>query len=679
MMKPILSVLRPIGRRLPAPVRARLVQILAHLEARPSGHVSTDGASEANSVSGLSATRIDASADREHANLGGLVDIVISPNEISFAHGTGVLLSRLLEGRSDFIAIRSRTNYGGEQIITPVEALVLPDRVSGRAQIFQQMTEWIAGYRVRNILCAPYFETDLILAIAAQAITGAPLGLWIMDDNCLKNGGIDKKIMAEAIERSSALFAISPELKRQYQSEFRKAMAVLPPLVAPSMIRTKPAKPPKKPSAVMIGNVWSIDLLDKTSRAVEAAGLEVNWYASNPDLWTGSLTSAVLAGRGIKVIDEKSPDNIRAAVTAAACVLVPSDSGDSGAHEAALGAMSLPTRMPFVLATSGTPMIVLGRPGTAAGQFVERFEIGLVAPYDGAALKAAFNQLAEAETQEAIRARAAAVAPRFSFKGAAHFVFDAIASNGRWSDDKYEALFPKDSSAYGIFVEKPVPLHVARDFAEVINLCDRLKSVGFVPDFVMDVGASTAIWSSAVSSVFENARYVLCDPMFSRYPNVWTKPGFELIEAAISDKPGKATFSVSSDLYGSSLINVSGVVSIVDKVTVPLRTVDDIAKEKKLKGRGILKVDVQYAEHLVIEGALKTLASSIDVVVLELTLARAHPEARTLLEIANRMDELGFRVFDTVGGWRIPATGEMEQLDMAFVRKMASFFTQDVL
>jgi FkbM family methyltransferase len=677
MKKPILTVLRPIGRRLPAPIKASIVQMLARMEARSPAIVSKDGGGGPIAASGVSTIRNDSSTARDPAGPGGLIDLVISPNEISFAHGTGVLLSRLLDGRSDFVAIRSRTTYGGQQIITPVEALVLPDGVSARAQIFLQMAEWIADYPVRNILCAPYFETDLVMAIAAQAISGAPLGLWIMDDNCLKNGGIDKKIMAEAIERSSALFAISPELKRQYQSEFRRPMAVLPPLVAPSMIRAKPAKPPKKPSAVMIGNVWSVDLLEKTSRAVEAAGLEVDWYASNPDLWTGSLTSAVLANRGIKVIDEKSPDKISAAVTAAACVLVPSDSGDSGPHEAALGAMSLPTRMPFVLATSGTPMIVLGRPGTAAGQFVERFAIGKVVPYDGTALRAAFSDLAQAENQEAIRARAAAVAPRFSFKGAAGFVFEAIASNGRWSDDRFEKLLPDDSSAYGIFVEKPIPPHVASDFGEVINLCDRLKGVGFVPDFILDIGASTAIWSSAVSTVFQDARFVLCDPMFSRYPNVWTKPGFELVEAAISDRLGKATFSVSSDLYGSSLINVSSVVSVVDKVTVPLRTVDEIAKEKKLKGRGILKVDVQYAEHLVIEGALKTLASSIDVVVLELTLARAHPDARTLLEIANRMDKLGFRIFDTVGGWRIPATGEMEQLDVAFVRRKAAHFMQD--
>jgi FkbM family methyltransferase len=180
---------------------------------------------------------------------------------------------------------------------------------------------------------------------------------------------------------------------------------------------------------------------------------------------------------------------------------------------------------------------------------------------------------------------------------------------------------------------------------------------------VLDIGASTAIWSNAASSVFENARYILCDPMFSRY-QVWAKPGFELVEAAIGDKPGEATFSVSSDLYGSSLIFVSNIVSITDRVTVTVKTVDDIALKKKLAGRGVMKVDVQ-----VVRGALRTLNDHIDIVILELTLARVHDDAKTMIEMCNWMDELGFRLFDLVGGWRVPTTGELEQIDAVFVRK----------
>ncbi len=678
MKSTIVEALRPIARHLPRPVKAFLLrtylqmqdkQSRARVAAAAASPVAPEAGKFAASMDVAPESPVEAVARAPRLAKRSLVDVVISPNEISFAHGTGVLLSRLLEDRKDIVAIRSRTNYGGHQRLAAREMFALPVGMTDRREIMAQVSEWLADYDVRSILCVPYFETDVTLAIVAQAITGAPLGLWIMDDNCLEAGGIRRAVMAEGIERASALFGISNELKRRYQVEFRKPMAVLPPLVAPSMVRTKPSPAPTEQRLVMIGNVWSADLLDRLSKVVETAGLKVDWYSSNPGLWTNQHPLSDLTKRGVNVIEGDDPDVVRKAVLSATAVVVPSDPGDSGEHEKALGTMSLPTRMPFVLATAGTPMIVLGREGTAAGGFVKRLDIGSVIPYDAQSLKTAVEALSKPEAQNAIRKRAAELASQFSFEGVDNFVFDTILAGGRWPDDRFENLFPTDPKSFAYFFDKPVAPQYAAHFGEVVSLCDRLKGMGFTPDFVLDIGASTAIWSNAVASVFDKARYILCDPMFQRYPNVWAKPGFELVEVAIGDKPGQATFSVSSDLYGSSLLSVSDVVSVVDKVEVQIKTIDAVAKEKKITGRGLLKIDVQFAEHLAIEGALKTLDRNVDVVILELTLTRVHPEAKTLLEMCNRMDELGFRVFDQVGGWRVPSSGELEQLDLAFVRK----------
>jgi FkbM family methyltransferase len=598
----------------------------------------------------------------------GPIDLIVSPNEISFAHGTGVLLSRLLEDSKDYIAIRSRTNYGGSQRINAKEAFVLPIGMNDRKAIFAQVSEWLAPYNIRSILCAPYFETDLVVAIAAQAITNAPLGVWVMDDNCIKNNGISKSIMAEAMTRASARFAISPELKRVYESEFRKSIAVLPPMVAPSLLLKKPISPPSKQKLVMIGNVWSHKILERMANTVKEAGLQVEWLSSNPDLWAGSVSMSDLNKAGITVVPGDDPATVNAAARAASAIIIPSDPGDLGGHEEALGSMSLPTRMPFILATSGTPMIVLGRTTTAASGFVRRFDVGSTVEYDGKKLAAAVDAICKPDRQKAIRMNAANLAERFSFEGANAFVYETIYAGGRWPDERFESLFPRDSNVFGYFVDKPAPKNSAMYFGEVTDLCDRLKSVGFLPDFILDVGASTAGWSHAVSDVYPKSRFILCDPMFSRYEKVWAKPDFELVEAAISDKPGEATFSVSSDLYGSSLIKVSEIVEVVDKVTVPVKTIDQIAKQKKLTGRGLLKVDVQFAEHLVIDGALNTIKKNVDVVILELTLPRVHKDTKTLLEMCNVMNGLGFRLYDQVGGWRLPSNGELEQLDVVFVR-----------
>jgi hypothetical protein len=51
--------------------------------------------------------------------------LVLSPNEISFAHGTGVLLTRLVDNRDNVILMRSRTSYGGKQILPALKAFVV--------------------------------------------------------------------------------------------------------------------------------------------------------------------------------------------------------------------------------------------------------------------------------------------------------------------------------------------------------------------------------------------------------------------------------------------------------------------------------------------------------------------------------------------------------------------------
>lgn len=603
------------------------------------------------------------------------VDLIISPNEISFAHGTGVLLSRLLEGQKNYVVARSATHYGGTQLVDAKDSFVLPPGATSRAEVFNEVVKWLDGWKIRSILCTPFFQTDLLIAIAAQAVTGAPLGLWVMDDNCLVNNGISKDVMEEAINRSEALFAISPELKQAYQTEFRRSFSVVPPLVPEAMLRKTASDASTQSNLVMIGNVWSPQILDQLSKSIHEAELTLDWYSSNPELWSNKISKDTLAKRGLRVVPTVEPQALVEIITRARAVVVPSDPGTKkDGHEAALGNFSIPTRMPFVLAVAGTPMIVVGRSDTAAANFVNRFGLGRVVDYDAKALQAADRALAGAAEQKKIRQKAAELAPSFSFQGAFNFLIAAILDGGRRPDERFERLFPP-SKSYSIYVDKRPPKQFSKDFGEVIQLCDRLLASGFVPDFILDIGASTGIWSLAVHKVYDKARYVLCDPMFSRYGKLWTPTHFELIEAAISDKAGKATFSVSSDLYGSSLIAVSEIVQVTEKIEVSIRTVDEIVKQKKLKGRGLLKVDVQYAEHLVLNGAKKTLNEFIDVVVLELSLMRAAKAAKTLLEVSNQMDKLGFRIYDQIGFWRVPKSGEMEQMDIVFVRKGATFLS----
>jgi len=201
----------------------------------------------------------------------------------------------------------------------------------------------------------------------------------------------------------------------------------------------------------------------------------------------------------------------------------------------------------------------------------------------------------------------------------------------------------------------------------------RLKGQGLRPDFVIDVGSSIGIWSFVASKIFPEARYILVDPLMRRYDASARKyfldriPNHEVREVALSNRPGSATFRISEDLWGSSLLDPADF-RAYDSTDVEVKTLDQIAREASIRGRGIVKLDVQCAEHLVLEGG-KDFLPQVDVIAAELSFVRYDPQARVFLEMLQLLDQLGFRYYDETGGWRSPVDGTLLQKEVLFVRR----------
>ncbi len=239
-------------------------------------------------------------------------------------------------------------------------------------------------------------------------------------------------------------------------------------------------------------------------------------------------------------------------------------------------------------------------------------------------------------------------------------------------DDRFERRSPRRESDIVAYAETPPPADLYRDFVPVFEALRRLHRRGLRPDFVIDIGASTGIWSEAASRLFPEAQFVLVEPLGDRYDPRARKHHLKairrhaLVEAAVSDRPGRMTFNVPPDLYGASLL-LPDDARTYQSVEVRVTTVDEIAAEQALRGRGLLKADVQCAEHLVLAGAARTLPQ-VDVILIELSLVRYAPEARTLREMLDLLHGLGFRLYDDTGGWRSPVDGTLLQKDLVFVR-----------
>ncbi|MBW4697609.1 MAG: FkbM family methyltransferase [Aphanocapsa lilacina HA4352-LM1] len=220
------------------------------------------------------------------------------------------------------------------------------------------------------------------------------------------------------------------------------------------------------------------------------------------------------------------------------------------------------------------------------------------------------------------------------------------------------------------YVEPPVPRSIWREYHPVYTALRRLTP-HWRPDFVIDVGASTGIWSDVVCQLFPAARFILIDPLGEehvrsdrRYAEL--HPEFEWVYEAVAERAGKATLLVDANLYGSSLRYLHSDAEH-SRRSVQVTTLDALAQQKQIRGRGLLKIDVQFGEHLVLEGA-RDFLTQVDALVVELTLEPPPDTMPSFLELLQRIDRLGLVYGDDAGNWRSQSGGLLLQKDILFIR-----------
>jgi len=276
-----------------------------------------------------------------------------------------------------------------------------------------------------------------------------------------------------------------------------------------------------------------------------------------------------------------------------------------------------------------------------------------------------------------MRGNAANIAQCFSSDGIVDWLFDSIRT-GQAIDDRFDALLSTAPGDLAYFVERPCPVTVDHGRRDTYRALRRLKTRGFHPDFVIDAGASNGVWAHAVALLFPRARFLLVEPLFGKYkarsgvPLIEAHSNFEVAESALLDREGEIEMQVSGDIFNSSAMGVR-LTGVDETIAVPVTTLDTLARERSLAGCGLLKIDVQYAEHLVLDGAKELLRAQIDAVIVETTLRREHPDALTFLEICEKMRDLGFDYEDDAGEWRSPIDGQLEQKDVLFIRHHSPF------
>lgn len=200
-----------------------------------------------------------------------------------------------------------------------------------------------------------------------------------------------------------------------------------------------------------------------------------------------------------------------------------------------------------------------------------------------------------------------------------------------------------------------------------------LKTAGFTPSSILDVGAFSGDWSRAAEKMFPEAEIFLIEASEDRRDDLM-KTGLSYMIATAGAKPETIEFydipgkKANSRFKELSEDYVSD--SPVKKVTYPV----DMLMEG-LPAVSMMKIDTQGSELKVIEGAGNVL-KDVEVLYITVPLMRIHKGAPLALEILSVCKELGFELINYVDG---DARGVMDALvhvDLTLAKKHSPIFSK---
>ena len=365
------------------------------------------------------------------------VTVIVSGQEICDKHGTGVLLRKLLQGEDEILHVRARTRYGGEcSIESPSKEVEWEWKYP--TQRVPKLCKAIGKRIVKNVIVVPYKESELEMAGVICEMFGAKLIVWVMDDNCVESEEMDRGEMQVAIDRADIVFGISWEMCEAYNKAFGKEVYLLPPIVEPGNFPKNLSKGNGK--ALMVGNVWSPHWMARLREAISGIDLEIDWYGS-PNRNSLGETLDGLEDLGIHLRGFVPESELLKRAREFDFVIVPTSEfdDDEDASRIAIAKLSLPSRIPTLMAATGIPIVVIGDEKTAAAHFVTQLGIGKCCPYNKDLLVETFKSASAEEFRHEVFARSRDVSQAFSCEGLFPWMLQS-AELGSPKDDRFESL-----------------------------------------------------------------------------------------------------------------------------------------------------------------------------------------------------------------------------------------------
>jgi FkbM family methyltransferase len=201
----------------------------------------------------------------------------------------------------------------------------------------------------------------------------------------------------------------------------------------------------------------------------------------------------------------------------------------------------------------------------------------------------------------------------------------------------------------------------------------RIRSMGFSPALVFDVGASNGQWTRECLSIFPDARYVLADPLEVNWPALArltaADPRISTWQGALGPYEG------SLDVYchGDQSSALASREFAGPKRSVPMQTLDALFARERSPAPVLVKADVQGYELEVLRGGELCLQSA-EFVLLEVSFRRLYDQCALAHEVIEYLGGRGFCIYDICTYLQRPLDRELVQSDFIFVRESSAIF-----
>lgn len=197
-----------------------------------------------------------------------------------------------------------------------------------------------------------------------------------------------------------------------------------------------------------------------------------------------------------------------------------------------------------------------------------------------------------------------------------------------------------------------------------------LRRAGFSPSRIIDAGAYQGDWAVLAREIFPSAHLLLIEPqphMTAHLQAVCARVGQARLESALL---GRASSTVPFTLAASnSRVVHPGYQGGPNEtlMELPVRRLDDIARETGFDRADFLKLDLQGYELEALAGA-GSLFGQVEVILTEVSLIPIGG-APLATDVITAFVEKGYQLYDIFGANHRHRDGALWQTDLLFVRK----------